>query len=162
MDNFKVIRELVPFRAVVEKYIGEIKNGFVKCPAHAEKTASCKVYENNIHCFGCGYRADAVKIVADALGVKPLEAARVLNEEYSLGLNLDNPDKGKLRRVLRERDKQKREREKKKKALNRKVVKLSERLRACRTPKNDIWEQAEANAEIAYLEYVLDELMEES
>ena len=37
--------------------------GMIKCPFHAEKTGSCKVYtDNHFNCFGCGARGDVIDL----------------------------------------------------------------------------------------------------
>lgn len=38
--------------------------GFIRCPFHNEKTASCKVYQNNrFFCFGCSRNGDVIDII---------------------------------------------------------------------------------------------------
>jgi len=37
--------------------------GFIPCPWHDEKTPSMKVYDDHVHCFGCGAHADNIAIV---------------------------------------------------------------------------------------------------
>lgn len=65
-----------PIRDLVEVSRG----GFARCPAHAERTASMKVYnDNHAHCFGCGFHGSAVDVAAALWNVTPLEAARRLS-----------------------------------------------------------------------------------
>ena len=44
-------------------------NGFIRCPFHEEKTPSCKVNDEYIHCFGCGESGDIYKVAAALIGV---------------------------------------------------------------------------------------------
>jgi hypothetical protein len=38
--------------------------GFIHCPFHDEKTASCKIFkDNHFHCFGCGAKGDVIDFV---------------------------------------------------------------------------------------------------
>ncbi len=37
--------------------------GFISCPFHNEKTASCKIYDNGFYCFGCGAHGDIFTFV---------------------------------------------------------------------------------------------------
>ena len=39
------------------------KRGFICCPFHGEKTASCKIYLTSFYCFGCGEGGDVITFV---------------------------------------------------------------------------------------------------
>jgi len=39
-----------------------IRNKQCICPFHEEKTPSCHVYSDHIHCFGCGFHGDTIAI----------------------------------------------------------------------------------------------------
>lgn len=39
------------------------KRGFICCPFHGEKTASCKIYSTSFYCFGCGEGGDVITFV---------------------------------------------------------------------------------------------------
>jgi DNA primase len=41
------------------------KNGMLKCPFHADKTPSLKIYTdtNTYNCFGCGANGDAIQFI---------------------------------------------------------------------------------------------------
>jgi len=47
----------VPMESLLDQ---PVKRGFVKCPWHEEKTPSCKVYPDHIHCFSCGKSQDTI------------------------------------------------------------------------------------------------------
>ena len=157
VDNFRAVNESVPFKSVVEKYIGAInRSGFIRCPAHSEKTPSCKVYAHSIHCFGCGYTADAIKIVSGALDIRPLEAAKVLNNEYAIGLNLDKPDKKQVAKLLREKDRKNRERAKKLDNLKKRYNTVCVRLRT--NKQSSVWDAAQHSADMVYADYLGEEI----
>lgn len=40
------------------------RHGFINCISHTDKTASMKVYKNNIHCFACQQSHDIFQIYA--------------------------------------------------------------------------------------------------
>lgn len=57
-DNYKM-------RDIAARY-GLIPNhaGFIRCPFHqGDRTASCKLYERDFHCFGCGANGDIFTFV---------------------------------------------------------------------------------------------------
>lgn len=85
MESDKIV-----IREVFDRYIGgEIKNnGFCKCPFHAEKTASFRIFENNksFYCFGCGIGGNVINLVAKALNINYFEAMKRLDEDYNLDL----------------------------------------------------------------------------
>lgn len=37
-------------------------NGFMCCPAHSEKTGSCRVWRDHVHCYGCGWHGDVIDL----------------------------------------------------------------------------------------------------
>lgn len=39
------------------------RHGFIVCPFHGEKTASCKIYSGSFYCFGCGTGGDVIDFV---------------------------------------------------------------------------------------------------
>jgi len=45
--------------------------GNIRCPsgAHADNHPSCKVYENGLHCFACGFHADVYTLAAIDCGL---------------------------------------------------------------------------------------------
>lgn len=54
----------IPMRSVLEMY-GYTPNhsGFICCPFHHERTASCKIYKDSYYCFGCGAHGDIFDFV---------------------------------------------------------------------------------------------------
>lgn len=73
----------VPMEEVLARYgIRKNRGGFISCPFHLEKTASCKIYEKSFYCFGCGAGGDAVSFVSKMERCTPLEAAKKLVPGY--------------------------------------------------------------------------------
>ena len=59
------IKEQVNITELVQSYGLDIKNNMLKCPFHADKTPSMKLYteSNSFYCFGCGAAGDTIKFV---------------------------------------------------------------------------------------------------
>lgn len=64
------------------------RSGFICCPFHAEKTASCRLYENRFYCFGCGEHGDSIDLVSHVKGLSKIDSAKELNSYYQLGVDL--------------------------------------------------------------------------
>jgi len=92
---FDKVKEKVTIKEVVER-IGNLhldRNGKALCPFHREKTPSfsIKKNENIFKCFGCGERGDAIHFVAKLKEIEPIEAVRLINEVFNLGLFSEKP-----------------------------------------------------------------------
>ena len=88
-DLFSEIKVAVDMVEVVSFYYGPPnRSGFVKCPFHNEKTPSCKIYRQRFQCFGCGASGDVIDFVARLLNLSPMDAAKRLNADFRLGLDL--------------------------------------------------------------------------
>ena len=55
-----------------------VKEDMICCPYHKEKTPSCYLKNNYLHCFGCGKTADTIQLVMDMTGIGFQEAVRKL------------------------------------------------------------------------------------
>ena len=55
--------------------------GFIRCPFHTEKTASCKIYPDSFHCFGCGAHGDIFSFVQRMEGCSFSQAYKRLSGE---------------------------------------------------------------------------------
>lgn len=62
------------------------------CPFHADKHASLHIYpgRRGFHCFSCGASGDVIRFVQDYFGLDFRGAAEKINQDFSLGLPLDN------------------------------------------------------------------------
>lgn len=89
---FDQIKDLVSMPEVVRFYGYELtRGGYVRCPFHDEQTASLKVYPKSFYCYGCHVGGDAVNFVGRLFNLDPLAAAKRINEDLKLGLDLDRP-----------------------------------------------------------------------
>lgn len=53
------IKQSVTMQEILSRYgIKQNRVGFICCPFHRERTASCKIYEDSFYCFGCGIGGD--------------------------------------------------------------------------------------------------------
>ena len=84
------------------------------CPFHAGANHYNLAFyrDGKCHCYKCGRTADVVQLAAAVWHVSQLEAARLLNEQFRLGLiESDAPTAAALERRQREREERDRQRE---------------------------------------------------
>lgn len=88
MDNvFSEIKGSLPMPEVARFYGLEINRaGMACCPFHDDKTPSLKVYDDHFYCFGCGATGDCTGFVAKLFGLRQIDAARKISEDFGLGL----------------------------------------------------------------------------
>ena len=67
MINFGEIKRTVPPIEAATRY-GLVKHGFMRCPFHADKTPSLKLYGDHFHCFGCGAHGDGNALAPKSTG----------------------------------------------------------------------------------------------
>ena len=86
MNIFQEMRERVTARQVAERYGLKVRrNGMACCPFHKDKHPSMKI-DRNYYCFACGAKGDAVNYVAVLFELSQFEAAKKINEDFSLGI----------------------------------------------------------------------------
>lgn len=111
---FSELRERLSPAEVAQEYgYAADRAGMISCPFHGEdRHPSMKVYADGFHCFTCQWHGDVVRFVSELTGCKPLEAARELNERFSLGLTIRSgrgqtpEERAQLHRKARERERQ--------------------------------------------------------
>lgn len=88
MDNvFSEIKGSLPMPEVARFYGLEMNRaGMACCPFHDDKTPSLKVYDDHFYCFGCGATGDCTGFVAKLFGLRQIDAARKISEDFGLGL----------------------------------------------------------------------------
>ena len=95
MNIFQEVKERVTARQVAERYGLKVRrNGMACCPFHNDKHPSMKI-DRNYYCFACGAKGDAVNYVAVLFGLSQLEAAKKINEDFSLGISIGKTEKSK-------------------------------------------------------------------
>ncbi len=120
MNIFEEVKELVNVPTVARHYgIKVNRSNMAVCPFHDEKTASMKLYEKNYHCFGCQAHGDAIQLVQELFGLRPIEAVKQINSDFGLGLDVDKPqDKQAANRRKQEFEKRRAEQESREKVHN--------------------------------------------
>lgn len=92
MNIFQEMKERVTARQVAERYGLKVRrNGMACCPFHNDKHPSMKINQN-YYCFACGAKGDAVNYVAVQFGLSQFEAAKKINEDFSLGILIGQPE----------------------------------------------------------------------
>ena len=106
-DVFSRIKELITMPRLISSYgLKPDKNGFIRCPFHAngqERTPSVKINEKSWHCFACGAGGSVIDwtMMINRLST-PLEAARSLDDHYKLGLFKNDFDPQTRRKTIEE------------------------------------------------------------
>ena len=86
MNFFREMKERVTARQVAERYGLKVsRNGMACCPFHNDKHPSMKI-DQNYYCFACGAKGDAINYVAVLFGLSQFEAAKKINEDFSLDI----------------------------------------------------------------------------
>ena len=95
MTVFEIAKEKLAMRDVLESYgISVNRSGMCLCPFHSEKTPSCKVYPDSLHCFGCGEHHDIISFAKTYFNLNTqFDALKKLNDDFNLGLSLDKSQK---------------------------------------------------------------------
>ena len=92
MTVFDEVKDQLSMSEVVRFYGYEPNSaGFICCPFHNERTGSLKVYDRDFHCFGCGAHGSVIDFVARLFNLDPLSAARIINDNFKLGIDMDKP-----------------------------------------------------------------------
>ena len=91
MTQFDIAKDILPMKDALESYgISVNRSGMCLCPFHSEKTPSCKVYSDSLHCFGCGEHHDIISFTKMYFNLDTqLDALKKLNDDFTLGLSLD-------------------------------------------------------------------------
>lgn len=90
---FEEIKGLLDIREVARSYgVRFGRNGKAFCPFHQDgKTPNLSFKGNRFKCFSCGASGDVLDMTARLYGLELKEAAKRLNEDFRLGLELDKP-----------------------------------------------------------------------
>ena len=65
IDFGEIKRTITPIEAA--RRYGTVKHGFMRCPFHADRVPSLKLYGDHFHCFGCGAHGDVIGLAAGLL-----------------------------------------------------------------------------------------------
>ena len=93
VNAFDIIKETLKIVDVLTFYSMVFNRNKVLCPLHNEKSPSFTVYSNtnSWHCFGCGAGGSAIDFVMALCGLSALDAAKKIDNYYSLGLFQKKP-----------------------------------------------------------------------
>ena len=107
MTVFEAARERLNTADVARRYGLELdRHNKANCCFHFPDKHPSLSFKGNIYkCFSCGASGDAISLVQHLMGLKrPIDAVKLLNADYGLGLDLDGkPDRAAQRRHERER-----------------------------------------------------------
>ena len=126
MTIFYIVKDSVDIADAAERYGLQLdRRGKALCPFHSDTHPSMSFKNGGYYCFACNSKGDVISLVSRLTGAsKPIEAVRLLNHEYGLGLDINGEiDPVAARRYARER----------------------ERIEACKQ-----WEQKACNTWAAY------------
>ena len=88
---FNEIKNRLDIEEVAQRYGTEIKRGFALCPFHADSNPSMSFKYNRFKCWACGASGSVIDFVALKFNIKPLEAAKMLNQDFGLNLEIGKP-----------------------------------------------------------------------
>jgi len=139
----------LPIREVAERCGVEVNpKGFCRCPAHSEKTGSCKLYArtNTWYCFGCHAHGDNIDFAKAVLNCEFEQAFEFLG-----GTHGDETASDKLRayRIRQEAKKRREVKERERKAKRDAHKRISElkKIAEAADPFSDEWCAAVNEAE---------------
>ena len=84
MIDYNKIKHSIPPIEAAQRY-GAVKHGFMRCPFHADRVPSLKLYGDHLHCFGCGAHGDVIDLASGLLSCSKGEAARKLEADFGCG-----------------------------------------------------------------------------
>lgn len=89
-DVFSIIKDRVTVSDVVEHYHAPIEGHKTICPFHKDTKPSLMIPKNKdiFKCFACGAGGDSITFVSKLKKLSNLEAARLINEDFSLGIDI--------------------------------------------------------------------------
>lgn len=133
MNKFLEVKQVLENRQVVQKYLGTpskitFKGDWYLSPFREEKTASLYVSEKGIHDFGSSKHYDVIDFVSEYYKVKPLQALKILCEDFGIEIKEERIDKASLRKIRQEREKQKELKENATNFYNEEVQKLCDEI----------------------------------
>lgn len=70
--------EIARYYPIINLLSESPKKHFIHCPFHSEKTPSCRVYSNYIHCYGCGKHVDSIGYIMETQGKSFINSVKLL------------------------------------------------------------------------------------
>lgn len=108
MTLFDAIKESVTARDAAEAYNLHFGHGRrARCPWHEDSNPDLAFYDNGTcYCHACHNGGDAIALTAQIFGLSMKSAARKLNDDFRLGLDIDRPLSSAERRRIEKRRRQ--------------------------------------------------------
>jgi hypothetical protein len=76
ITNYDIVRaKEVPMENLIDR---PIKRRQILCPFHEEKTPSCRIYPDHLHCYGCGKTLDTIGYVMETQGLSFIDSVKFL------------------------------------------------------------------------------------
>lgn len=168
-DLIQIIRDTVSMDDVVRVYAPNPppRRHRIPCPIHAGEDYNLSFTDKGFCCFVCGAKGDQIAFVKDVLGLSTkAEAVRRLNQDLGLGLPIDSPvpssfsaEAARARKNAEEKRLKEKELWELRESLEDEWASLD---RIIHDPAADIEAKASAQERIAYIEYRLLSLPNES
>lgn len=113
MDKKEFILENLSMEEVLQQYGIKTYRTQFSCPFHGnDKHPSAKYYDKSFYCFACGKNGDLIQFVQDYFKLDFKEAISKLNQDFSLGLDMNTPiDYDKIEYAKQQRIKKQKEKE---------------------------------------------------
>lgn len=115
MSCFTEVKERLTMDEVVRHYgFTPSRSGFVPCPFHhGDRSPSLKVYPGNRgwYCFGCHRGGSVIDFPALLFGLSTLDAAKKLNDDFRLGVDLERKELTPAERLKAAQEAQRRQEE---------------------------------------------------
>lgn len=92
MNPFVQIKSSIKIQDVVRRYGVQLRKNKANCPFHDENTDSFFVNVNRqiFKCFGCGVGGDSITFVSELFGLRNIDAAKKISEDFNLGIFAEN------------------------------------------------------------------------
>lgn len=92
MTLFEAVADRVTAKQAAEFYGMEFgRNGRARCVWHNDHRPDLSFHGNRCHCFACGYGGDSIALTAQLFSLNMMDAAKKLNADFRLGLDVDAP-----------------------------------------------------------------------
>jgi len=65
----------IPMESLIDR---QIRRGQILCPFHEEKTPSCRIYSDHLHCYGCGKSLDTIGYIMETQALSFIDSVKFL------------------------------------------------------------------------------------
>lgn len=157
------IRQRVSLTDILSRYgFQPDHRGYINCPFHpGDRNASLRIYKDNTwHCFGCHKYGSVIDFVMEMERVPFIEAVRIIDKDFGLGLFEQKPDLRRQRTWQQEKARREQEEQRRKKERLELIEKrrgLWQQFMALAVNDHDSAQQrAELLAEVEHIDYLIE------